>query len=174
MTTGVLCLGILIHVPPDLGRRVRELRASLGDPVAIAPHVTLLPPTSLDPLLLPAVRDHLAQVAEQHPPFTVRLRGTASFEPVTQVAYLRVDEGGDECDRLQRRVRSGPLGVPLRFPYHPHVTLAQDVPPEDLTRARRAMEAVDESFEVDRFDLFSGCAPTALTPVGGFTLSGRR
>ena len=38
-------------------------------------------------------------------------------------------------EQLERRVRSGDLAVETRFPYHPHVTIAHDVPEADMDRA---------------------------------------
>ena len=40
-----------------------------------------------------------------------------------------------DCERLEAQVRSGPLQRELKFPYHPHVTVAHDLPEEALDRA---------------------------------------
>lgn len=175
MDAGFVLLGIVILLPDPLAGRVHEVRSALGDPVPMPTHITLVPPTPVDPSRLTAVAAHLGAVAADEEPFEVRLQGTASFRPVTDVTYLRVVEGGDACDRLQRRTRSGPLSsVELRYPYHPHVTVAHDVPPAALDRAERELAGVDEAFTVDRFVLFTGEPEDALAPEREFVLSGRR
>ena len=40
-----------------------------------------------------------------------------------------------ECERIAADVRTGPLARPLTFPYHPHVTVAHDVPTDMLDMA---------------------------------------
>ena len=43
------------------------------------------------------------------------------------------------CVGLERRVRSGVLGVEARFPYHPHVTIAHDADDASMDRAVREL-----------------------------------
>jgi 2'-5' RNA ligase len=147
---------VAIGLPPAVSAYVQGWRERLGDPnaAAIVPHVTLLPPTPLRGAALPAVQEHLAAVASAVRPFRVRLRGTASFRPASPVVYVALVEGAADCDRLQRRVRSGPLERPLRFPYHPHVTVAHDLPDDALDRALAALADYETSFEVGAFSLF--------------------
>ena len=77
---------------------------------------------------LPAVEEHLAAVAAAHLPFTLHLRGTGTFRPVTQVVFVAVAAGISECELLAAAIRAAPeLHREARFPYHPHVTVAQDV-----------------------------------------------
>jgi 2'-5' RNA ligase len=100
---------------------------------------------------------HLRSVAQRHHHFRLTLHGTGSFRPLTQVAYLSVAEGAQECRLLADDVRTGPLDRPLRFPYHPHVTLAQGVddPALDLALELGAdFEAswIVPGFRLDRVD----------------------
>lgn len=149
-------VGVAIPVPEPWGSQVRSARRAYGDPLGeiIATHVTLLPPTGIGIEVLPAIREHLAQVAKRLPSFDMVLRGTGSFQPVSQVVYLTVARGVSGCEQLESAVRSGPLGRPLRFPYHPHVTLAQDVAEESLSAAYEEWSDFTCSFRVDSFSLF--------------------
>ena len=52
------------------------------------------------------------------------------------------------CEVLQSQVRSGPLEVDLRFPYHPHVTVAHDLDKDALDRAYDALSEYDCAFDV--------------------------
>lgn len=154
-------IGILIVLPEPLASRVAQVREAVGDdPGDVPPHITLLPPTTIDSEDVTAVLEHVRHVAAATPAFEVELSGTDTFEPVTHVVYVAVGQGGEQCDALQEALRAGPLETELRFPYHPHVTLAHDVPRPGLERARRAMASTEEILLVDGFDVF-------LTEPGG-------
>ena len=60
-------------------------------------------------------------------PFDVELTEIGIF-PVTNVVYVEVGEGAAELERMHRAMNTGPLGFKEPFPYHPHVTLAQEIP----------------------------------------------
>ncbi|UNX54204.1 2'-5' RNA ligase family protein [Georgenia sp. TF02-10] len=132
-------IGVALEVPAPYGPALRAARARLGDPLAhaIPPHVTLVPPTVVEAAELPVVVDHLAEVAGRYAPFVVQLAGTGTFRPVTPVVFVNVVQGGDRCEELQRAARTGPLAQELRFPYHPHVTVAHDLPGAALDEAER-------------------------------------
>ena len=171
---GTLEIGVLLLVPEPLAGRVSDLRARLRDPrgAVIPPHVTLVPPTRIDARVLDDVVEHLEEVAATRAPFEVRLRGTRTFQPVTDVVYLAVVAGGADCDALQAVVRRGPLNVELRFPYHPHVTLAHDVPQPALDAAVEAMAEVDVTFPVREFVLYAHRPDAPWQIVRTFTLQG--
>jgi 2'-5' RNA ligase len=149
-------IGVAIDIPEPWGTYLRKCRAATGDPQAdhVPTHLTLLPPTELADDAVPAAAEHLARVAAKHPPFTLHLRGTGTFRPVTDVVFVAVAAGISECERLAADVRSGPLGLDPRFPYHPHVTVAHDVPAEELDRVFVALADFEARFEVAGFSLF--------------------
>ncbi|HEY3438206.1 MAG TPA: 2'-5' RNA ligase family protein [Actinotalea sp.] len=149
-------IGVAVQVPAPFGPALQEARAGFGDPLAedIPPHVTLLGPTVVGPDELAAVRDHLAAVGRAHPPFTVHLRGTGTFRPVSPVVFVPLVQGIAECERLERAVRSGPLEQDLRFNYHPHVTVAHEVDEPALDRAFRELEHFEARFRVEAFQVF--------------------
>src|SRR6185503_3031459 len=96
---------------------------------------TLLGPTDVPTEALPRLEKHLAAVAAAQEPFAVHLRGTGTFRPVTQVVFVAVAAGISECELLAEAISAAPeLHRETRFPYHPHVTVAQDVAPEALDR----------------------------------------
>lgn len=166
-------IGVALAVPEPWGSRLQDYRASLGDPLAesIPTHVTLIPPTQVAPQDLPAIQEHLAEVASEHRPFPVRLRGTGTFRPVSPVVFAVVESGATECTELARSVRQGPLTMDLAFPFHPHVTLAHDLPEDLLDRAAKEMESLEVSFRVVDFHLYrhhgeDGWVPTRTFPLG--------
>ena len=81
-----------IAVPDPWGTALQEFRIGLGDPQAsgIPTHITLLPPMDVDAQELPVILDHLATAAAAVPAFPVRLRGTGTFRPVSEVVFVAV------------------------------------------------------------------------------------
>ncbi|PRX91852.1 2'-5' RNA ligase family protein [Allonocardiopsis opalescens] len=145
-----------IPVPEPYGSELQLWRALLGDPLGlrVPAHITLLPPTRVSRLALGELEAHLYRTGAAHPPFTVVLRGTASFRPVSAVVFVAVRQGAAECERLQRYVRSGPLERPLAFPYHPHVTVAHGLDDERLDAAGRRLADYEVKFTADSFGLY--------------------
>jgi 2'-5' RNA ligase len=167
-------IGVAISIPDPYGAELRRYRAEFGDPMAasIPTHVTLLPPTELADTALDRVDEHLRSVAARFPPFRIRLRGTATFRPVSPVVFVPLAEGISSCEVLQEQVRSGPLEVSLRFPYHPHVTVAHDLAKEALDRAYEELAGYDCAFEVDRFSRYEHGADGVWRPQQAFRLTG--
>lgn len=149
-------IGVAIEVPEPYGSELQEWRQSLGDPTAsrIPPHVTLLPPTAIHDEDLPAIEDHLSAIAADEFSFEIHLRGTGTFRPVSPVTFVALAAGISECERLEGRVRGGPLDRPVKFNYHPHVTVAQDVPDEALEEGFKALSSYEATFTVWGFTLF--------------------
>lgn len=155
---GTVTIGVSIAVPEPHGSRLQQLRAGFGDAAAhgIPTHVTLLPPTEVDAAIVPAVEAHLSEVAASGRPFPMRLSGTGTFRPLSPVVFVKVVEGAEACAWLQGRIRdaSGPVARELQFPYHPHVTVAQDVDDAALDAAYNGLSGFVARFAVDAFVLF--------------------
>lgn len=147
--------GVVIAIPEPWVSALTHARLELGDEMGarVPAHITLLPPVPVPTEERVQVIRHLRDVAKNHRPFRITLRGSGSFLPVSPVAFVNVDEGAAECTMLAEDVRCGPLDHPERFPYHPHVTLAQGVPDETLTRALDFGAGVEASWMVPGFRL---------------------
>ena len=139
MSLVVRTIGVAVGIPEPWGSQLDGHRAASGDPMAslIPAHLTLLGPTEVDaaPDASAKIEEHLAGVAADHAPFQLHLRGTGTFRPVTHVVFVAVAAGIAACEQLAADITSGPLSRTLKYPYHPHVTVAQDVP-------ERALDAV--------------------------------
>ena len=168
-------LGVAIDIPEPWGSTLTRRRAEAGDPqAAYTPaHVTLLGPTEVAADSLPALERHLEKVAADHPPFTIQLRGTGTFRPVTEVVFVTVAVGISECELLAGAIAATD-GVErdARFPYHPHVTVAQDVPSAALDAVFDDLATFAARFPVSSFALFShdGAGPwqrRRAFPLGG-------
>ncbi|WP_030609627.1 2'-5' RNA ligase family protein [Streptomyces sclerotialus] len=155
---GTVTLGVSIAVPEPYGRFLQEQRAGFGDPAAhaIPTHVTLLPPTEADPADLPRVEEYLAEVAADFRPFTLRLKGTDTFRPLSPVVFVKLVDGKAGCTALQERIRaaSGPCARELQFPYHPHVTVAHGISEEAMDRAQRELADFEAAWTIGGFALY--------------------
>ncbi|MGN9774388.1 2'-5' RNA ligase family protein [Micromonospora sp. H33] len=166
-------IGIAVDIPEPWGSMLTRRRVEAGDPQAVPAHVTLLGPTEIPVATLPAVERHLGAVAAAHLPFTLHLRGTGTFRPVTQVVFVAVAAGISECELLAGAIRAAPeLHREARFPYHPHVTVAQDVAPEALDKVYEDLADFSAMFEVEAFTLFSHSGQARWQPRRDFRLGG--
>ena len=161
-------------LPEPYSGLLQGWREQLGDPYAsgIPPHVTLLPPTALDESMLDEVEEHLRLVAAGEEHFTMHLRGPGTFRPVSPVVFAALADGAESCERVQNKVRSGPLQRELGFPYHPHVTVAHDLPEASLDRAVEALAGFEARFTVWGFTLFEQDRERVWRPQRDFPFGG--
>lgn len=150
-------VGVLIAIPEPWVTQLTEARLALGDEAAhnVPAHVTLVPPLAVNISDREQIVRHLQKVASQTRPFRIRLCGTGSFRPVSPVVFLDVAQGRAECETLADEIRSGPLFYQPRFPYHPHVTLAQGVGESALDTAESRWEGFTAEWTAPGFRLDS-------------------
>jgi 2'-5' RNA ligase len=168
-------IGVAIDIPEPWGSALTRRRAAAGDPqAAYTPaHVTLLGPTEVPTEALPLVEKHLEAVASAQRPFPVQLRGTGTFRPVTEVVFVTLAQGISDCELLAGAIAAAE-GVhrDVRFPYHPHVTVAQDVPSAELDAVFEDLATFTARFEVRSFTLFSHGGEGPWRPRRDFPLGG--
>ncbi len=165
-------IGVSIAVPDPEGASLQEYRVALGDDTArhIPTHITLVPPIEVAAEEMDAVVAHLEAAARTNTSFRVSLRGTGTFRPVSPVVFLGVVEGIAGCELLADAVCSGPLAAEVRFPYHPHVTVAHHLSEDQLDRAFEELSGYRTHFDVTEFWLYvhdedHGWQPTRSFPL---------
>ena len=163
-------ISVSIAIPAPFSTELQRLRASFGDPSAksISPHVTLLSPTEVAAERNPRICEHLQRVAEAQQPFTMLLRSTGTFRPISPVVFVQVAGGISACERIERAVRTGPLKREVAFYYHPHVTVAHHVDEGAMDRAFSELATYECSFEVSSFDLVEHGADLVWRSVSTF------
>lgn len=171
---GETLIGVAIAVPQPWAAELEGWRSAFGDPLgaSVPAHVTLVPPTAVPSAALGQVSDHLRRTARAFPAFSIRLSGTGSFRPVSPVVYVRLADGARECARLEDAVRSGVLGTQRRFPFHPHVTVAQLPDEAALDRAETELAGYEVSFDVTEVGLFTHGRDGVWRPSARFALGG--
>ena len=142
-------LGVVALLPEPVGIHVQAWRRALGDPMAgrIGPHLTLVPPQTVAGRDLDRAVALVERAAAEAVPFLVELAGAATFLPASPVAYLVVREGGPALQALEAALRASPLDR-RTHPFHPHVTVAQDLPADRIEAAARELAGFRASFPV--------------------------
>lgn len=165
-------IGVAVAIPEPWATQLQDYRASVGDTTAamIPTHITLVPPTLVSDGVLPDIEEHLAKVAAEVDAFTVHLRGTGTFRPVSPVVFVAVVEGISQCEQLAAAVRQGPLDVELDYPYHPHVTIAHHLSDDRLDQAFDELAGFDASFQVEHFHLYVHDDDNGWRPTRDFEL----
>ncbi len=86
---------------------------------------------------------------------------------------MAVAAGISECELLAAAISAAPrLRRDARFPYHPHVTVAQDVTAEDLDKVYEDLADFSARFDVEGFTLFSHSGEGRWQPRRDFALGG--
>lgn len=169
----MLTIGLSIPVPDPFARELSEWRRKVNDPQAdlVAPHITVVPPTAVDVHTLEWTLSHLDEVCKRHEPFSIHLRGTGSFRPISPVVFVAVAHGISACELLADDVRLGPLSTPRVFPYHPHVTVAHNVSDVLLDQAYEGLATFSAEFVVRRMTMHTQESDGRWQAVRGFDLA---
>jgi 2'-5' RNA ligase/8-oxo-dGTP pyrophosphatase MutT (NUDIX family) len=127
---------VVAPLPEPVGIHVQAWRRALCEPTRdrIIPHITLAPPQSVSEERVPAAIALVDQAAADGVPGVVTLHGAATFLPDSPVTYLDVTGGGPALAALEAALRAEPLSR-RTHPFHPHVTVAQELPAADLEAA---------------------------------------
>ena len=145
------------YIPDPLGAFLQRLRAELVPGCRLLSHVTLLPPRELA-ITQSELVETLSATVSQIPSFELGMGDVAVF-PSSNVVYLSIAAGRKRLQQLHHGLNSGLLEAEEPFAFHPHVTLAQDLPIESIEavvhRARRAWEGWtrSRSFFLERLTL---------------------
>ncbi|KRF05378.1 2'-5' RNA ligase [Arthrobacter sp. Soil782] len=147
-------VGVVIAIPEPIAGELERWRASFGDPMAalVPPHITLI--TTTPAADWPSTIAHVREVASAQSSFTVTLKSTGTFRPLTPVVFINVTEGFESCVDLHRRLQAGPLARDLEYPFHPHVTVAHDVSEANMDSAEVQLDDFEASFTVRTMGLY--------------------
>ncbi|MDP9402525.1 MAG: GNAT family N-acetyltransferase [Actinomycetota bacterium] len=134
-------LGVALLLPATLVAEVDGLRRALGDGALgrIPPHLTLVPPVNVREDRVDEAFAVLRRAAAGTRPFRLELGPPASFLPDNPVVHLTVGGEVAALRALRDAVFADPLARPLTWPWVPHVTLADDAPPDRIAAAISAL-----------------------------------
>lgn len=123
---------VVSYVPEPLGGFLDGLRAELVPGCRLRSHVTILPPRYLSASPEEITREFERRTAGLAA-FDIGLGDVELFES-TRVAYLSVSAGRAGVEELHRSIGAGALASDDYFPFHPHLTIAQEIEPGKVAR----------------------------------------
>jgi hypothetical protein len=167
---------LVIYVPGRLCRFLDDLRRDLIPSCNPHAHVSVLPPRTLK-VGWETARDGARAVAAQWAPFRIEA-GPVGIFPGTDVVYLEIGAGADELRRMHAALNADGFAFAERFSYHPHITLAQSIPPgrvrEIQEQAARRWSAYDgeRSFPARHAVLVRNSGDDCWTDLAGIPIGG--
>src|SRR4051794_34922883 len=121
---------IVTYIPGLLGDFLNELRRELVPGVSGLAHVTVLPPRKLE-IAHPEAADLISgQVLGAHA-FDIGMAEVQVFDK-TDVIYAEIGTGREALLDLHYQLNTDALCSIEPYPYHPHVTLAQNIDHKDV------------------------------------------
>jgi 2'-5' RNA ligase len=124
---------LVSYLSDPLAEFLNRLRRDLVPECVAKAHVTVLPPRPLKSSPEEAWQD-LQRGLQDFQPFHGELSEIAVF-PGLQAVYLSITTGYQELERMHAALNTGRLAYKEPFPYHPHLTLAQQLAPQELAAA---------------------------------------
>jgi 2'-5' RNA ligase len=130
------------------------MREELVPDCFLRAHATILPPRPISSSP-GAAWDLVRWFAPQFAPFEVELTSVEVF-PVSDVIYVNIGSGSEQLTKIHNTLNADGLRNPDPFSYHPHVTLAQNLKPDQVdelthvARARWAECPIPKKFLVDK------------------------
>jgi 2'-5' RNA ligase len=129
---------LVMYIRGPLGVFLDDLRRELAPRCNPHAHVSVLPPRSLS-VDWKIASAQVRILTEDRAAFHVELAGIRIF-PVTDVIYIELGAGAAQLRQMHAAMNAGPLEFPEPFPYHPHITLAQELPHDQVAGAQHLAE----------------------------------
>ena len=145
---------LVAYIPEPLAGFLDKLRQELVPNCFLRAHVTILPPRPLTSSP-EAAWNTVRSIAAHFSPFDIEMAGVEVF-PISDVIYVAIGEGSDRLREMHAIMNSDGLKFKEAYAYHPHITLAQELKPDELdeligvARHRWAECSHNRKFHVDR------------------------
>jgi 2'-5' RNA ligase len=129
---------LVSYIPEPLAGFLDKLRQELVPNCFLRAHITILPPrpcTSVAEL----AGNQLWTIASEFHPFDISLSEVQVF-PCSDVIHIGVSRGERRLREMHKTLNQGSLEFQEPYPYHPHITLAQNLKADEvdeLTRVAR-------------------------------------
>ena len=139
---------LVIYIPDPLGRFLDDLRRELVPGCNPHAHVSVLPPRPIA-VDWQVAGEQVRVCAGNWTPFEIKLEGIRIF-PVTNVIYVELGQGAEEMFRIHDAMNSQALEFDEPFAYHPHITLAQEIPPAGVAAVHGRAQEIWEAYSGPR------------------------
>jgi len=130
---------LVSYIPEPLAGFLDKLRQELVPNCFLRAHVTILPPRpicSSPEAAWKTVRDLVPLFS----PFEVEMTQVEVF-PVSDVIYIGIRRGAEELRNMHFAVNAEGLFCHENYPYHPHITLAQELKSDEVDELARVARA---------------------------------
>ena len=165
---------LVSYIPEPLAGFLDKLRQELVPNCFLRAHVTILPPRPI--CASPeAVWETVRTLAPLFPPFEVEMTQVEVF-PVSDVIYVGIGRGSEEMRSMHDALNAQGFLCHEPYPYHPHVTLAQDLKGDEVdelarvARIRWAECKLPKSFRVDKVVFVQNTRRNSWLDLGESTL----
>ncbi len=144
---------LVSYIPEPLAGFLDRLRQELVPNCFLRAHVTILPPRPISSSP-EAAWDTVRTLAPRFAPFDVEMTEVEVF-PVSDVIHIGIGRGRPEMERMHVELNAAGLKYQEPYPYHPHITLAQELKSDEVdelarvARARWAESSITKTFRVD-------------------------
>jgi 2'-5' RNA ligase len=145
---------LVAYIPEPLAGFLDRLRQELVPNCFLKAHATILPPRPVT-TSPESAWEIVRGLAPLFPPFDLELAGVEIF-PVSDVIYIGISTGSEELKRIHDVMNAGGLRFQEPFPFYPHVTLAQELKPDEVdeltsvARVRWAGFSFGKRFRVEK------------------------
>ncbi len=144
---------LVTYLPEPLGSFVDHLRQELVPGCSLRAHVTHLVPRRLEEPQ--QASQQIGETLRRFQPFELRLNDVEIFT-ISSVVYVALSDGFKKMLEIHEALNAGAAYFAEPFPFHPHITLAQQISPAQVPgvfeHARLRWAAFNKSrvFRVDR------------------------
>jgi len=145
---------LVSYIPEPLAGFLDRLRQELVPNCFLRAHVTILPPRPISSSPEAAWKT-VQTLGPRFAPFDIEMTHVEVF-PVSDVIHIGIGPGREDLERLHAALNVEGLEFGEPYPYHPHITLAQDLKGDEVdelarvARARWAESQVPKIFRVER------------------------
>jgi 2'-5' RNA ligase len=145
-----LRLGVAAMLSGEACSEVQGIRKALGERGVerMDPHITLVPPFNLSVDEVDGFVVQVGRIFGNQPPFSVHLGGASTFSDESPVLFLEVTDLDDTLQSLTEQLLPHTPFEYLRRVYHPHCTLGDGLPSEEIASLIRSLSAYDRTIDV--------------------------
>jgi 2'-5' RNA ligase len=167
---------LVTYLPAELGAYLDQLRKELVTSCQARSHLSILPPR---PLAVPInqAESQLDRFARRMQPTVIKV-GNVEVFPLTGVIYLELQSGQQQIESMHASLNSEAFAFDEPYPFHPHITLAQNFLPcdsprcLDLGRQRWAEYTGPREFLLDRVVFVQNSCTNCWSDLRTFKLEG--